>query len=438
MAAFTPSRNTLLWFDVLDDPHHGSISGTRVAPLMHLNDGPHVGLGRAHRVRAGIATAEIALSLVLLAGGGLLIRSFLLLQGSRLGFEPKSVLTAKLAMPHGAYDDATFRANYWTALRRQVLDLPGIEAAGFVWPLPFADQSPDAPYAATGGESEDWGRYVAAIATASPGYFEAMGATLVDGRTFEVADLDRANAITVIDEVMAERLYPGERAVGRTVWFQPLGSAEKLEREIVGVVRHIRHNTLAGPEREVLYDFATSTRRMALIVRTGSNPMTALPEVRRIAASLDPDLPLFDARALGEYVRDEIAPTRFTMTLATAFAAVALAMAAVGLYGVISYSVTQRSSELGVRVALGAHDGAILRLVLRQGATMAGLGIAIGLIASFGLTRTIRSLLVGVAPTDALTLVGVSLLLAGVTLVASYVPARRAARLDPVVALRME
>ncbi len=423
-----------------------ALRGTRVAPLMHLNDGPRGGLGRgrgrAHRVRAGIATAEIALSLVLLVGGGLLIRSFLLLQGARLGFEPKSVLTAKVAMPHGAYDDATFRANYWTALRRQVLELPDVEAAGLVWPLPFADQSPDAPYGPTGGESEDWGRYVAVVATASPGYFEAIGATLIDGggRTFEVADLDRDNAIAIVDEVMARRLYPGESAVGRTVWIQPLGSDEKLAREIVGVIKHIRHNTLAGPEREVLYELATSTRRMVLVVRTGSNPVAALPELRQIAASLDPNMPLFDARTLGEYVRDEIAPTRFTMTLASAFAVVALVMAAVGLYGVISYSVTQRASELGVRVALGAHDGAILRLVLRQGATMAGLGIAIGLIASFGLTRIIRSLLVGggVAPTDAPTLVGVSLLLAGVTMVASYFPARRAARLDPVVALRKE
>ncbi|MEE8117034.1 MAG: FtsX-like permease family protein, partial [Gemmatimonadales bacterium] len=326
----------------------------------------------------------------------------------------------------------------WTALRRQVLELPDVEAAGLVWPLPFADQSPDAPYAATGGESEDWGRYVAAVATASPGYFEAIGATLIDGRTFEVADLDRANAIAVVDEVMAARLYPGESAVGRAVWIQPLGSSEKLAREIVGVIRHIRHNTLAGPEREVLYDLATSPRRMALVVRTGSNPMAALPGLRQAATSLDPDVPLFDTRTLGEYVGDEIAPTRFTMTLASAFAVVALVMAAVGLYGVISYSVTQRAAELGVRVALGAHDGAILRLVLRQGAAMAGLGIAIGLIASFGLTRTIRSLLVGVAPTDAPTLVGVSLLLAAVTLVASYFPARRAARLDPVVALRKE
>ncbi len=166
--------------------------------------------------------------------------------------------------------------------------------------------------------------------------------------------------------------------------------------------------------------------------------MAALPGLRQTAASLDPNVPLFDARTLGEYVGDEIAPTRFTMTLASAFAVVALVMAAVGLYGVISYSVTQRASELGVRVALGAHDGAILRLVLRQGAAMAGLGIAIGLIASFGLTRTIRSLLVGVAPLDAPTLVGVSLLLAAVTMVASYFPARRAARLDPVVALRKE
>ena len=177
---------------------------------------------------------------------------------------------------------------------------------------------------------------------------------------------------------------------------------------------------------------------MALVVRTTGNPVGVLPELRRVAAAVDPQIPLFDPRTFLEYLENEIAPTRFTMTLASAFAVVALVMAAVGLYGVISYSVSQRAAELGVRVALGAHDGAILRLVLRDGAVMAGVGIAVGLVGSVVVTRTIRSLLVGVGPTDLPTFAVVSLVLGAVTLVASYIPARRAARLDPLVALRRE
>jgi putative ABC transport system permease protein len=403
----------------------------------HLSDSPRAGSRSAHRLKSGIVVAEIALSLVLLVGGGLMIRSFLQLQGARLGFEPSSALTVKIALSHGPYDDPAVRTNYWTTLRREASSLPGVDSAAIVWPLPFAGSGAEVPYAADGGTSNDWGRYVTTVSSASPGYFDAMGARLLDGRTFTETDLTTGADIAVVDDIVAQRLFPGENAVGRTLWLQPAGD-EKVPLEIVGVVGHIRHQSVIGIERETIFrPTAGSARmRMALVVRTDGDPLVALGGLRQIASTLDPNIPLYDVRTFDEYLGNEIAPTRFTMTLASAFAFVALVLASVGLYGVISYSVAQRASELGVRMALGAQHGTILRLVLRHGVFLAATGIGIGLFASLMLTRVLRSLLFGVTPTDPLTFVGVSLLLTAVALLASYAPARRAARLDPVTALR--
>ncbi len=402
----------------------------------HLNDNPRLGLGGSHRLKSGIVVAEIALSLVLLVGSGLMIRSFLELQGARLGFEPATALTMKVAMPHGPYDDPVVRTNYWTTLRREASRLPGVDSAAIVWPLPFAGSGAEVPYAADGGTTSDWGRYVAAVSSASPGYFEAMGARLLDGRTFSETDLATDADIAVVDDIVAQRLFPGENAVGRTLWLQPAGD-EKVPLEIVGVVAHIRHQSVIGAERETIFRPTAGSQRMrmALVVRTDGDPLSALGGMRQIAGLLDPNIPLSDVRTFDEYLGKEIAPTRFTMTLASAFAFVALALASVGLYGVISYTVAQRTAELGMRMALGAQHGTILRLVLRHGVFLAASGIGIGLAASLALTRAIRSLLFGVTPTDPVTFVGVSLLLTAVALLASYAPAR-AARVDPVMALR--
>ncbi len=407
---------------------------------VQLNNGSRGIKGSGHRLRSGIAVAEVAISLVLLTGSGLMIRSFMQLQGARLGFEPASVLTVKVALPHGQYDDPSIRINYWNALRREALRVPGVEQAGLVWPLPFAGVGGEVPYADHGGESADWGRYVASISSASPGYFETMGSRLVDGRLFTETDATSGEEIVIVDDIVAERLFPGENAVGRVLWMQNRGGDDtKRAFEIVGVVGHIRHQRVVGPDRETLY-FPAGGRnsQIALVVRTDGDPLNALGGLRRVATSLDPEIPLFDARTFEEYIGDKIAPTRFTMTLASVFAFVALVLASVGLYAVISYSVAQRTAELGVRIALGAHHGSILRLGLRHGVTVAAIGIGIGLVASIAVTRAIQSLLVGVTPTDPTTFVGVSLLLAAVALVASYVPARRAAQVDPLLALRSE
>jgi putative ABC transport system permease protein len=407
-------------------------------PSTQLSSGSRGEIGRGNRFRSGIVAAEIALSLVLLVGGGLLIRSFVRLQQARLGFEPTSVFTAKIALGHGTYDDADLRQAYWDALRRELDQHPSIQSAGFGWPLPFAGQGAEMPYNNTGGDSDDWGRHVAFTAMASPGYLETMRAGVVEGRTFEEQDVGREDEIAVVDEQVANRLFAGGSAVGRTLWLEDMRSGARRPLEIIGVVRHIRHSSVTGPERDVIYQLARASRNLAVVVRTAGAMEAFVPELRRITGALDRDIPVFDERTLASYLGDQIAPTRFTMTLASTFGIVALLMAAVGLYGVVSYTVAQRTAEFGVRMALGAGEGTIVRLVLTHGATMALVGIGLGLLAALGVTRTIRSLLVEVPANDPLTFTVMAGVLAGAALLAAYVPARRAARLDPAVTLRNE
>ena len=401
-----------------------------------LVDGPRSIAGRAYQFRDALVVTEVALSLVLLVGGGLMIRSFARLQATELGFEPTSAMTLKIALPRGVYDAAGPRVNYWNNFRREVMLLPGVESVAAVWPLPFAGSGSETPYSSQGESSSDVGRDLTTTTLVSPGFFQTMGARLVDGRTFTEEDLTRNAAIVVVDDIVAERAYPGRTAVGQTLWLAPEGRAEKIPLEIIGVVSHIRHQRIVGEERETIYRLTAAVFRMAMVVRTSGDPRAALGGIRQVATRLDPNVPIFDASTFDEYIDKEIAPTRFTMTLASFFAIAALVLAAVGLYGVTSYSVARRKSELGVRVALGARRSTILRLVLGHALAVTLIGIAIGLVLSLALSLVIRSLLLGITPTDPLTLVGVSVLLTAVAMIASYVPASRAARVDPVIALR--
>jgi ABC-type antimicrobial peptide transport system permease subunit len=265
-----------------------------------------------------------------------------------------------------------------------------------------------------------------------------MRAEVLEGRAFEEWDSDRADEIVVVDDIVAERLYPNSNAVGKSLWVEDVRSRERRALEIIGVVRHIRHSSVTGAEREVIYQLAPAARNLAVVVRATGGIASVTPELRRITGALDSDVPLFDERTLLSYLGDQIAPTRFTMTLAATFGIVALLMAVVGLYGVVSYMVSQRTAELGVRMALGAGEGLIVRLIMGHGAAMAGVGILVGLGVALVVTRAIRSLLVDVPANDPLTFAVTAGLLAAAALVASYLPARRAARLDPAVTLRDE
>ncbi len=415
-----------------------AIRAAGTSPATQLTVGARVVAGVGNRFRSGMVVVEIALCFALLVGGGLFIRSFLALQGAELGFDPPSVLTAKVALGHDTYDDEGLRRRYWDALKSELDRHPAIQSAGFVWPLPFAGQGAEIPYDNVGGDSEDWGRFVAFTTAVSPGYFETMRAEVLDGRAFEEWDRDRADEIAVVDDLTAERLYAAGSAVGRTVWVGDVRDRERRPLEIIGVVRHIRHSSVVGAERDVIYQLAPTARNFAVVVRASVGTASLIPELRRITGALDQNVPLFDERTLASYLGDQIAPTRFTMTLAATFALVALLMAVVGLYGVVSYAVSLRAAEMGIRMALGAGEASIIRLIVTRGAIMAGIGILLGLGVALAVSRAIRSLLVEVPANDPLTFAVTAGLLVAAALGASYVPAIRAARLDPLVTLRDE
>lgn len=413
-------------------------AGTAPSPI--LTAASRVVVGHGHRYRSAMVVLAVALSMVLVTGSGLLVRSFLEIQQANLGFEPAPVWTARVSLGHLRFTDEALRRRYWNSLRRALEREPALDRAGLVWPLPFTGQGVEVPYDNAGGEAPDWGRFVAFTANAFPGYLETMQATVLDGRVFDEQDLERPGELAVVDDVVAARLYPGGRAVGRTIWIEDFGTTSRRPAEIIGVVSHVRHSRVIGAEREVVYRIAPAARNLAIVVRAraGTGTASGIAAMRRITESLDPDVPIFDERPLAAYVDEQVAPTRFTMTLAAVFGAVAMLMAVVGLYGVMSFAIALRTGELGLRMALGAGTESILRLVMRQGLLLTAAGLLAGVVMSLGAAQVIRGLLVEVPPDDPLTFGVTALMLAMAALGATYLPARRAARLDPVAALRQE
>lgn len=413
-------------------------AGTAPSPI--LSAASRVVVGHGNRYRNAMVVMAIALSMVLVAAFGLLARSFLEIQRASLGFEAAPVWTARVSLGHSRFADEALRRRYWDSLRRAMADDPALQSAGLVWPLPFTGQGVEIPYDSTGDDAPDWGRFVAFTANALPGYLETMQATVLDGRVFDERDLDRAGELVVVDDLVAARLYPGGRAVGRPIWIEDFGTNKRRPAEIIGVVSHLRHSRVTGSEREVIYRLLPTARNLAIVARagTGAGAESAITALRRITESLDADVPTFDERPLAAYVDDQVAPTRFTMTLAAVFSVAALLMAVVGLYGVISYAIAQRTGELGLRMALGAGAGSILGLVMRRGLLLTAAGLLTGAIMSLGAARLIRGLLVEVPANDPLTFGMTALVLATAALGATYLPARRAAKLDPVTALREE
>jgi predicted permease len=423
-----------------------------------LKDGSAAAGQRSSRGRSAIVVAEVALSMVLLVTGALLVQTFVLMARAPLGFESDTTMTAKVMMPsQGVGGGAAFFRSLrpkTEALRASVGALPGVEAVGYSWPVPFSGRGLEVPYSAERPvEGAAWGDNVATRSTVSPSYFETIGARIISGRSFTADDVDRVLAesgqptpegqerppsIAVIDDLMAERLFPGANAVGRLIWLGAGVSDAARSYEVIGVVEHIRHDRVVGLEREAVFVTGVN-RQIGLVVRTASeDPLATMAAMENRLREIDPQGVLFEATTFAQSVDDELAPTRFAASLALVFAGLAVGLAAVGLYGVIAYSVSQRSRDLAVRVALGASRRSILRLVLRQGMALALVGIIVGAAAAFAVTRVISSLLYGVTPTDVTTFVAVGLLLVLVTLLASYVPAHRATRVDPLTALRSE
>jgi predicted permease len=403
--------------------------------------------GAQQRARTALVVAQMALSLVLLAGAGLLLRAFALLNATSTGLEPAGVVTARLSVPRGQYGSSSLpervRALYFPALER-VRALPGVRAAAVINMLPIESWGTNGGYWIDGRPKPPFGQGPSVeLRQVSPGYFAAMGIPLKAGRDFTEADGLAGPEPTLVNEAFARREFPGESPIGRRIRRGP-DSASVFT--IVGVVGDVRQAGLdREPMPEMYFTYRSDRagfRPSIMVVRAAGGAAALTPglvsAVRAAVTNVAPDVPLYAVRTMGEVIGESLAARRFNLLLLGAFAAVAVTLAACGLYGVLAYAVTQRSRELGIRVALGADRRAVIRLVVRHGAAIAGVGIAAGLAGAALLSRVMASMLYGVGARDPLTLAGVSALLGAVALAATYVPARRAARSDPMVALRAE
>ena len=409
--------------------------------------GTDTGSASRNKLRTALVVTEVMLSLVLLIGAGLMVRSFAAIQKVDPGFDARNVVTFNAPIPFVKYLTAQLRTNFYSQVAERIAAIPGVEVVGGVTPLPLAggEQYSVGSYGRIGASEDTYQSQKADFKAVMPGYFEAMKIKLVSGRTFIRSD-NEASALDVamIDEKFAEKVFGKENPLGAQIQVDAFD--EKTFRmvraniTVVGVVKNVRSASLAAEGRETVYVpyVFQAFLPVTFTVRTSIAPETFLNQIRAEVKALDPDVPVADLTTLESWVTKAMAQTRFLLALSATFAVLALILAALGLYGVISFSARQRTREIGVRVALGASNGDVLRLILGQGLLVAGIGIVLGLAASVALTRVVSSYLVGVSATDAITFIGVPLLLLGVAAIASYIPARRATSINPVNALHDE
>jgi putative ABC transport system permease protein len=381
------------------------------------------------------------MALVLVISAGLLMRTFFRMLGTDGGFQGERVLTFQLSLPPLSYADES----HIVALYRNALDrlraIPGIQFAGIGETVPMGGEGestvirmPDHP--AVSGKETPFANFT----IISPDYFSSVGTPVLRGRDFLETDTSDSMPVTIVNAAMEKKYWPGESAIGKQVG---PGSTRYPLLTIVGIVPDVKHISLreeTAPEMYVVFTQKPwpSMLNMRVALRTKVDPASVTGSVREAVHSLDPDLPLAKVTTLTTLVDDSMSQPRFSMLLLATFATLALVLASIGMYGVISYSVGQRTREIGIRVALGAEHSNVFRMILGQGARLAGLGIAIGLIAALGVTHLMASFLFGVQPTDPPTFAAVSLLLLAIALLACYIPARRATRVDPMIALRYE
>jgi putative ABC transport system permease protein len=395
---------------------------------------------QGRRVRNALVVAEVAIALVLLIGAGLMIRSFLQLQRTDVGFDPDNLLTMRVQLSGTKYREGTAVSTFYQQLLERIEGLPGVQGAGAVTAI-FLSKTPNSGNFSIEGRPDPppHERVEVPIDSVTPGLFETMQVKLVRGRLFENRDAREAPRVVIINETMARSFWPGEDPLGRRMKYGDNQSQDPW-KEIVGIVADVRRTGFDDEVRpETFLPHAQrSSGGMTVVIRTDSAPLELAATARAAVRDIDRDQPVFDIKTMDETLGNMMAQRRLNMILFAIFAALALVLASVGIYGIISHSVTQRTHELGVRMALGARAGDVLRLVLRQGMGLSLAGIAIGLVASILLTRVMSSFLYGVSATDPLTFVAIAVVLALVALVASYIPARRATKVDPIVALRYE
>ena len=438
--AFTAGVTVLLGFLFGLAP---AVQAARPALTGMLKDG----LRASHRggLRSMLVVAEVALALVLLIGAGLMLKSFRRWIAVDPGFRAERVLTFGVSLPNATYGKPEQQIAFFDRLRQGIAALPGVEAVGGNEALPMSNANWTRSFQVEGYQppantSGPWGDF----RVATPGYFETMGIPLKRGRTFDETDQAGGRRVAVVDEVLAKKYWPGQDPIGKRVGFQSRGDSVAW-LDIVGVVGHVMQNSPTDDEHTQLYQVFSQApfTQVGLAVRTRGDPLSLVPAIRRLVLSIDPQQPIFDVKPMEERVSGSSAQPRFLSLLLGLFAGLAATLAAVGIYGVMSYTVAQQTRELGIRLALGAESGSVLRLVLNRGLVLAGLGIGIGVAGAYALARVVASkvlekTLYQTSAADPAVFVVVALGLVAVAFAATWVPARRAMRVDPVVALRAE
>ena len=413
-----------------------------------LKEGGRSATGGKQSVRHALVVGEVALALVLLVGAGLLIRSFISVSRVNPGFDPRNVLSLQLSLSPAAYSDASKIRNFYREFLERTRRLPGVQAAGATDLLPL------------GGNDDELFFYISGRPVPPPselpltmsymtttGYLEAMRIPLRKGRYFEERDDEKSARVAVIDENMFRQYFPGEDPIGKYITIHPSPEIT-IEMQIVGVVGHVKQQNLdtdsgSNVQTQLYVPFAQIPDKwvgggMNVLVRTDSDPSGYVSAVRRQLGEMDPNLPVYNVRTMEDVVREVVSNRRFVVILLGLFSLLALVLASIGIYGVMSYAVAQRTHEIGIRMALGAGRRQVLAMVLGHGAKLALMGVGLGAVGAMVLTRFMSAFLFGVSPNDPLTFVGISLFLSCVALVACYIPARRATKVDPMVALRYE
>jgi predicted permease len=396
--------------------------------------------GRGNHLRRLLVVAELALCVMVLIGAGLLIRSFGRLQHVSPGFNARNVLTLELTLNGPKYKDPQAVLATYRDLWKRVEALPGVTASGGVSALPMSQMFEWGPITVEGRVLPPGENFINADQHMVSGhYFSAMEIPLRSGRFFNQQDNTTSPKVVIVDEYMARQLWPDQNPIGQRIHYGGLSDNEPWET-VVGVVGRVKQYTLDADSRIALYRPQTQypTGTMNVVLRTGTDPAVLTSAVKQQIRALDSDLPLYNVRTMEQRMEESLARRRFSMLLLALFACVALALATIGTYGVMAYLVNQGTREIGIRIALGATQMGIVRLVVWKGMALALSGVAVGLAGAFALSRLMRSLLFGVSPADPLTFVAISLLLAFVTLLASYIQAHRAAHIDPIVSLRYE
>ncbi len=423
-----------------------ALRNLRVNLVDSLREGGHSTVGgHRQRLRNALVVAEVSLAVVLVIGAGLMVRSLGALGRIDLGFKADHVLTMRVSVPQARYDTPEKVVDFYRRLNEKVRAVPGVQSAGLVRVLPLATTIGDFGLDVEGFEERPGANAKGDWQIATDGSFEAMGSRLMRGRWFSTADTEASPPVTVINETMARTYWKNpEDALGGRI---RVGSMKNPWALVVGMVADERHNGVTGIVKEKFYvphsqwHIATGgnlIRGGFLVVRTAGDPMALASAVRSEVRSLDPNIPVANIRPMTEVVAASLATPRLTGFLMGTFAAIALLLAAVGIYGVLSYLVARRTHEIGIRLAVGADRSQVLMLVLKQGLTLAGTGIAVGVFAAFLLTRLMQTLLYQVRPSDPITFVVVTVALVLVALLASALPAYRATRVSPLVALRTE